>query len=522
MPVSPPRPPGGLSYHGATGARGHSVQLSAGDRLGRYEIVEPLGAGGMGEVYRARDPGLEREVALKVLPARTLTDQSARARLLREARMAARLNHPHVCTVHEVAEADGQIYIVMELVEGRALDTVLSEGPLPVEQAVRYGVQIAEALAHAHERGVVHRDLKSANVVVTAEGRAKVLDFGLAKQLVGEELAEATTQLGATLTVPGSVVGTLAYMAPEQLRGQAADARSDVWALGVVLYEILGGRRPFAGQTGYELSSAILNEPPPPLPEEVPAAVRAVVERCLAKEAGERFDSGDGVRAALETAQTGGAVTFPAPGASEKARRRWWLAGGALAAIVSTLLTVATLKLGWLGPVSDGTPIRSLAVLPLENLSGDPEQDCLADGVHEALITDLAKLSGLGRVIARSSVMRYRHSDIPLSQIARELGVDALVTGSVLRAGDRIQVTAHLIQASTENQLWADRYERQFRDVLSLGNDVVVAITTAIRLQLTPQERERLATARTVDPESYEAYVKGMYHLYKKTPEGFA
>jgi serine/threonine protein kinase len=181
----------------------------------------------MGEVYRARDPRLEREVALKVLPAETLTDETARARLLREARMAAKLNHPHICTIHEVGESDGQVYIAMELVEGRPLDAILVGGALPVEQAVRYGAQVADALAHAHERGVVHRDLKSGNVVITPEGRAKVLDFGLAKQLVGEELAEATTELGATLTVPGSVVGTLAYMAPEQLRGQPADARSD-------------------------------------------------------------------------------------------------------------------------------------------------------------------------------------------------------------------------------------------------------------------------------------------------------
>jgi pentatricopeptide repeat protein len=475
----------------------------------------------MGEVYRARDPQLEREVALKVLPAETLADENARARMMREARMAAKLNHPHVCTVHEVGEADGQVYIAMELVEGQPLDTILAGGPLPVEQAVRLGMQVAEALAHAHERGVVHRDLKSANVVITPEGRAKVLDFGLAKQLVGEELAEATTELGATLTVPGSVVGTVAYMAPEQLRGQATDARSDVWALGIVLYEMLGGRRPFAGQTGYDLSSAILNEPPPPLPNDVPAAVRDVVDCCLAKDAGQRFQTADEVHTALETASIGGVVTFPAPRSTVAPRRRWWLAGAAAAVITFGLLTAAALKFNWVGHVSGTAPVQSLAVLPLENLSGDPEQDYLADGVHEALITDLAKLSGLRRVIARSSVMRYRYSETPLSQIARELGVDALVTGSVLRAGDRIQVTAHLIQASTENQLWADRYERQFRDVLSLGNDVVAAITRAIRLQLTPQEQERLATTRTVDPDTYEAYVKGMYYLYKKTPAGF-
>jgi len=499
------------------------MTLSAGDHLGRYEILEPLGAGGMGEVYRAHDERLDREVALKVLPADTLTDDTARARMVREARMAARLNHPHVCTVHEVGEADGQVYIAMELVEGDALADILAEGALPVEQTVTYGTQVADALAHAHERGVVHRDLKSGNVVITPEGRAKVLDFGLAKQLVGEELAEATTEYGATLTVPGSVVGTLAYMAPEQLRGQAADARSDVWALGVVLYEMLGGRRPFAGPTGYELSSAILNEPPPPLPDGVPASVTAVVERCLAKDADERFESAEGVRAALETAQTGGVVTFPTARTPGLQHRRWWLAGAAVVAILAVLamLDVGGVRRLVLGRVGQPQAVR-MAVLPFVNLTGDPEQEYLSDGITQEMITELGRLHPEGlSVIARSSVMRYKGGDTPIDQIGRELNVEYVLEGSARREADRVRITAELIHVADQTQLWADRYERELAGILAVQSEVAQEVARALALELLPTEQQSpLATARTVNPEAYDAYLQGSYHWKKLTPEG--
>ncbi len=490
-----------------------------GKTLGHYEIVGKIGAGGMGEVYRAHDPRLDREVAVKVLPSDTLTDDSARARLVREARMASKLNHPNICTVHDVGEAQGQTYIAMELVEGDSLASLLARGALPLEQILLYGSQVADALAHAHQRGVVHRDLKSANIVITPEGRAKVLDFGLAKRIEGEALAEATTLSTDLLTSPGTVAGTLAYMAPEQLQGKPADERSDIWALGVVLYEMAAGNRPFHGQTGFELSASILEKPLPPLPAATPPALASVIERCLAKEPGHRYQRASELRAALEAIREGQSHSWA--GLRYTLKRRRMVAAAVLAVAVAVMTAVVVLKPSWFGFSVGTTKVRSLAVLPLENLSGDPEQEYLADGVHEALITELAKLSGFGRVIARPSVMRYRRLEEPLSQIARELGVDALVTGSVLRVGDRIQVTAHLIEASTEAQLWSDRYERKFRDVLSLSNDVVAAITSAVRLQLTPEEQKQLARERPVNPASYEAYVKGMYYLYKKTPESF-
>ncbi len=486
--------------------------------LSHYHVLEQIGAGGMGVVYRARDEQLQRAVALKILPASSFTDSTARARLLREARSAAALNHPHICTVYEVGEEEGQAYIAMELVEGTGLNARVAAGSMPADEVTRLGAQLADALAHAHEHGIVHRDLKSANIVVTREGRAKILDFGLAKR-VSREVLDEVTRSEVSLTEPGAVAGTLAYMAPEQLRGEPGNKHSDIWALGVVLYEMATGTLPFRGQTGYELSSAILDQPPKELPSKVPLELRAVIGRCLDKVPARRYQSAGEVRAALEAIRAG-EVSWAA-WRYALARRRWLLVSTSMALLV--LILAATNYQGIRTRLLGGAPrVVSLAVLPLENLSGDPEQDYLADGLHEALITDLAKLGGFRRVIARGSVMGYRKSSKPLSQIAGELGVDALITGSVLRSGNRVQITAHLIQAANEQHLWGDRYERQMRDVLSLQNDIVSAITQAIRIQLSPREKARLAQARPVNPEAYEAYLKGMFYLYKKTPEGFA
>jgi TolB-like protein len=496
--------------------------LETGHRVGPYEVVAPVGAGGMGEVYRARDTRLHREIALKVLPEAAGADEIARERLVREARTASKLNHPHICTIHDVGEDDGCIYFAMELVSGRTLTDLMAAGPLPLEEVLLYGGQVADALAHAHTHGIVHRDLKSANIVITPEGRAKVLDFGLAKRLAGEVEAEATTLTDDALTAAGAVAGTPAYMAPEQLQGKSADARSDIWSLGIVLYEMASGKRPFSGQTGYQLSAAILNDPPQPLPPSVPGALGAVIERCLAKDPGRRYQGAAELRAALEAIRGGQSQSWSVWRYRVARNRRVVTALVAAGIVIAALVAFVVLRQNVLRPAIGAAGVRSLAVLPLENLSGDPDQDYLAAGIQESLITDLAKLSGLTRVIARPSVMRFRNSDLPLSQIATELGVDALVTGSVLRAGDRIQVTAHLIQASTENQLWGDRYERRFRDVLSLGNEVVAAITDAIELQLTPQEQGMIGTPRPVDPEAYEAYARGMHLLYTKKPENFS
>jgi TolB-like protein/Tfp pilus assembly protein PilF len=403
----------------------------------------------------------------------------------------------------------------MELVEGQSLSDKLSDGPLTSTEALQCAAQVADALAHAHQRGVVHADLKSANIVMTPEGRAKVLDFGLAKRLAQEAVIDGTTQ--AVVTAPGTVPGTLAYMAPEQLRGGLANKASDVWSLGVVLYEIFVGARPFRGQTGFELSSAILNDAPVPFDRSVALGVRAVVERCLDKEPARRYQDGGEVLAALEMIRTGTVGQRVRLRARSAALRIAWAAALTLAIGTIVVLNVGGLRERLLG--SSAPRISSLAVLPLEDLSGDVEQAYFAAGTHETLITDLARISAL-RVTARSSVLRYRGTQKSPSEIAKELNVDAVLTGSVARFGDRVRITAQLIDPSTDGYLWADRYDRPVGDVLSLQNEIVAAITREVRLQLTPEEQARLARARPVNPEAYEAYLKGMFFLNQVTPEG--
>ena len=492
-------------------------------RLGPYEITARIGAGGMGEVWRAHDTRLERDVALKVLPPEALGDETARARLVREARLASRLNHPHICTIHDVGESEGQTYIAMELVEGQALSSRLAEGPLPIDQVLRFGQQMADALAHAHARGVVHRDFKSANVVVTPEGQVKVLDFGLAKRLKDEQLPDVTTVSKQSLTAPGTVAGTLAYMAPEQLRGQAADERSDIWALGVVLYEMATGRRPFQGQTGFELTSAVLKEAPPPLPSSVPAPLAGVIEHCLVKDRGERCQRSSEVQTALATVLTGGTLPHWRPAARVRSTARWLpLAGLAALVAVSAALDLGGVR-SWLWR-RVGTPVHAvrLAVLPFENRTGDPDQEHLSDGMTDEMISLLGRLHPQGlQVIARTSVMRYKNSDKPPDQIARELGVAYLLEGSVRREADRIRIPVALIEAGNQTQLWTDTFERELSGILALQSDVAREVARKIDIVLTPEQERRLAGARSIKPEVYEAYSRGMYYVAQRSPQGF-
>jgi TolB-like protein/tRNA A-37 threonylcarbamoyl transferase component Bud32 len=478
--------------------------------LGRYRILERIGAGGMGEVYRARDPQLARDVAIKVLPPEALADPMARTRLFREARTAGQLNHPHICTIHEVGEDDGRTYVAMELVNGQSLSDRLAAAPLAASDIVRYGLQIASGLAHAHESGIVHRDLKSANVMITADGRAKILDFGLARRWRGTETLDTVTDM-QTVTEAGSIAGTLAYMAPEQLQGQAADPRSDVWAVGVVLYEMATGRRPFRGETSFSLTSAILREPAAPLPQGLPANLSAVIERCLEKDLARRYQNGGEVRVALESL---GAATHP---------RRDPLRYKPIAYAVLAVVALAAVMLGldgWRG--SPGGPrFQSLAVLPFENRTGHAEDEYLAAGLHESLITDLARLSGFRRVISRRSVLRFRDADTPPREIARELGVDVLLTASVERAADRVRIRAQLVDPASDAQLWGETYEGGMQDTLRVQNEIISAIAERVRLPLTPAEQTRLAARHPVDAGAQEAYLRGL-SVPRDSPEGQA
>ncbi len=489
-----------------------------GKSISHYRVTAKLGAGGMGEVYLAHDERLDRDVALKVLPAKTLADEAARKRFRKEALALSKLNHPNIATVHDFDTQDRVDFLVMEYVAGETLSDKLSNGPLPEEEVTKLGRQVADALEEAHDHGVIHRDLKPSNVMVTPKGQAKVLDFGLAKLV--QPVSE--TALTESLTETPAAAGTLPYMAPEQLQGQEVDARTDIYALGAVLYQMATGRRPFPEAQAPQLIAAILNESPQlpsGLNSQVSAGLESIILKALEKDPEQRYQSSRELITDLD--RLGGPEPLLAA-RRRRATRRQLLATAAVA-VVALLAVTLGLNLGGLRDRLLGTAapsrIESIAVLPLENLSGDPEQEYFADGMTEALITDLAKLGGFKRVIARSSVMLYRETDKPVREIARELNVDAVITGSVLRSGDRVRITAQLINAATEEHLWADRYERELRDVLSLQNEIVAAIAREINIALTPQEEARLASARTVNPEAHEAYLKGMFHWYKLTPE---
>jgi serine/threonine protein kinase/tetratricopeptide (TPR) repeat protein len=486
--------------------------------VAHYRIIEKIGEGGMGVVYRAHDERLGRDVALKSLPLELLTDESARKRLIREARTASALNHPNICTIHDVGEAAGQNYIVMEYVKGDSLSQQIREGGLPVETVIRYGEQISDALAHAHEHGIVHRDLKSANIVITPDGRVKVLDFGLAKRDAVEGISGKTQSLQSQ-SGEDAMAGTLHYMAPEVFHGEAPDSRCDIWSLGVVLYEMAAGKRPFTGRTSYELTSAILHDSPPPMSAKIGPGLRAVIDRCLAKEPGQRYQRASEVRAALEMLQTGSAVfstatavTAPVPALTQTQSHRTSRIGGG---IIGALLIVGLIVAGWMiakkrWGFAAAPSIHSLAVLPLENLSGDPSQEYFADGMTEELTNKLAQISAL-RVISRTSVAQYKNSHKSLPEVAKELHVDAVVEGSVMRANDRVRITAQLIEASSDQHLWAKTYEREPQDVLTLQDEVAQAIADEVKVTLTPQEQARLSNSRAVNPAAHEAYLKGNY-----------
>jgi serine/threonine-protein kinase len=481
--------------------------------LGHYRLLQRIGAGGMGEVYRAHDDHLERDVAIKVLPSGTLSDEGARHRFRQEALLLSKLNHQNIATIHDFDTQDGIDFLVMEFVAGATLSDTLDAGPLPEKETAAAGEQIASALEEAHEHGIIHRDLKPGNVIITPKRQLKVLDFGLAKLL--HPLSDEA--LTATVSQTQHAAGTLPYMAPEQLRGTPVDARADIHALGVILYEMSTGRRPFDAKLPTALAADIQTSPPEP-PRSHNARLSTELERiilkCLEKEPGDRYQSAREVAIDLRRLRMPSAGS---PRPSPLARgRRVWLSIGAAAVVV--IVALVAFNVGGVGERLQGVgarpTIQSLAVLPLRNLSGDPEQEYFAEGMTESLITDLSKIGAL-TVISRTSAMRYKATDKRLPLIAKELNVDAIVDGSVQRYGSRVKITAQLIHAATDKHLWAESYERDQQDVLALQSDVARAIADEIRIKVTPQERTRLASARAVNPDVHEAYLKGRFYLNK-------
>ena len=493
-----------------------------GKTLGHYRITEKLGEGGMGEVFLAEDTSLQRKVALKFLPPGMQKDDTARRRFLREARSAAALDHPYICHINEVAKSGGQDFIVMEYVEGQSVKDRLGKGPLSPGEALPIAIEVAEALEAAHGKGIIHRDIKPANVMLTQTGHAKVMDFGLAKQVAPSGAMETAAETVTALTSDGSTVGTLAYMSPEQLRGQEVDGRSDIWALGVTLYEMVSGARPFHGQSGVDLTSAILNQAPRPLPSRVKPEIAGLIGRCLEKDPGKRYQQAGELREALAAVQAG--TVSPWVGMRYRLTHGRW---PVVAATVFALLTVAgiliTLDVGGLrGRLAGrmGIPARivRLAVLPFANVSGDAEQEYLSDGLTAEMTVQLARLHPETLlVIARTTAMRYKKTDKPVDQIGRELGADYVLEGSAQREAGRIRITADLIRVADQTQLWADRYERELAGILALQNDVARQVARALALKLLPAEQARLAGAKTVDPEVYDLLLKGRERLGRAT-----
>ena len=507
------------------------MPLTTGARLGPYEILGPLGAGGMGEVYRARDTRLGRDVAVKVLPTEFATDPDRIRRFEQEARAASALNHANILTIHDVGRHDGAFYVVSELLDGETLRWHMARRELPVREAVDHAIQIVKGLAAAHGKGIVHRDLKPENVFVTPDGQVKILDFGLAKRFRGEPFggidggpgAGDSERETAAVTEPGMIVGTAGYMSPEQVRGKPADHRSDIFSFGSILYEMLTGRRAFAAESGIETLTAILREEPPDFAQTgraIPAALERIVRRCIEKSPEKRFQSAQDVAFALEEALTSASQALPLESGSmarpRRSLRRPLVVLGLLTAGLLLLLAWDPLHLRARLSAGKGAPIRSLAVLPLANLSGDASQDYFADGMTEALIADLARIRALS-VISRTSVMRYKGSDKPLPEIARELGVDGVVEGSVMRSGNRVRITAQLIHAATDRHLWAENYERELSDVLNLQSEVARAVAEQVRVHVTDPERETLVKPRRVDPAAYESYLRALYAWNQRT-----
>jgi TolB-like protein/Tfp pilus assembly protein PilF len=497
------------------------MRLQPGARLGPYEILAPLGAGGMGEVFRARDTRLQREVAVKILPERLADNPHAHSRFEREARVVASLSHPNILALHDFGHENSLIFAVMELLDGEALDRRLARESISWRKAVEIAAAIADGLSAAHAKGIVHRDLKPANVFLTRSGHVKVLDFGLAT-LSPFDPEGATIAPDHEETDPGVVMGTVGYMAPEQVKGERADSRSDIFSLGCVLYEMLSGRRAFRGDTAAETLAAVLRDRPEELRDSgrtIPPQVDAVVRRCLEKSPDERFQSARDLAFALReilAASSGAPVSGPA--ATETVPWTWAaIAGTAL--LVVGLVAAFGLNFGGLRTrlLGGSRPfVQSVVVLPFRNLSGDAEQEYLADAMTEELITDIARL-GPVRVISRASAMTLKGTKKSPRQIAQELHADVAIDGSVVRAGSTLKLTAEMVDLSTEQILWADSFERDVRDVLALQREVTQNIARRIGVRLTPADGARLAGDTRIPPEAYDAYVKGRYFLDKRT-----
>ncbi|HSB08633.1 MAG TPA: protein kinase [Blastocatellia bacterium] len=516
-------------------------------KVGHYRILEKLGEGGMGEVYLAEDTRLKRNIAIKFIPQELVTDEQVSGRLIREAQAAAKLDHPNICAIYEVGHCEGGNFIAMQYVEGETLSERNRRKPLNLRETLDAAVQVADALGEAHSRGIIHRDIKPQNIMITARGHVKLLDFGLARIVQQGVLLESGVATETLLSEPGMIIGTVPYMSPEQVRGEPVDGRSDIFSLGVVLYELLTGRRPFFDDSAAGTISAILTREPPPLArysENTPPEVQRIVSKMLCKDAEERYQTASDLRvdlknlmaelafeeklersysgdpsaatAVLRRGVTTSGIELARPGFKVSAiNRRVLLAGGALVVAAAAVAAYFLLNAG-----------ESLAVLPFtysstdQQIMADPDREYLSDGITESIIDSLSQLPKL-KVIARSSVFRYKGKETDPQAIGRELGVRTVLVGRITQRGDILTISPELVNVSDNRQIWGHRYERKVSELLAMQTDIAREISENLRLKLTGAERELLGRSRTNNAEAYQAYLKGRYYWNKRTEEGF-
>jgi serine/threonine-protein kinase len=530
------------------------MALASGTHLGPYEILAPIAGGGMGEVYRARDTRLKREVAVKVLSERLASTPDALQRFEREARAVAALSHPNILAIHDIGNQHGTCFAVTELLDGETLRRRLARAPIPWRKAVEIGAAIADGLAAAHAKGVVHRDLKPENVFLTSDGHVKILDFGLARIDPPAGLQKDQTELASTIlgdpgagtvrptpdlktdtqlahTDPGTVMGTVPYMSPEQVRGVPVDVRSDIFSLGSVLYEMVTGQCAFGRETGAETMTAILREDPREIADSgkvIPLELQRVIMHCLEKSPEQRFQSARDLAFDLRAISIGSDVTRAVPaGTGLGSRPAAWMAGVAI--LLVTLGTGTGLYLLWdrdnPGPVPaippQAGPISSIAVLPFVNVGDDPNTEYLSDGIAESVMNSLSQLPKL-KVMSRGSVFRYKGQDVEAKQVGRDLSVQAVLTGRVVQRGDALSISVSLDDARDNSHIWGDTYSRKLADLFALQEEMSREISENLRLKLSGEDRQRLSKRATDDPEAYQLYLQGRYHWNKRTEEAIS